>query len=68
LHVSPSEAVGDHFQVDETVRKVDATDLAVVAVDVHDLDADELAEHFISERLPGPCPERLGFLRSIDAV
>jgi hypothetical protein len=61
-HVTPGEAIADHLQVDEAFAKVDASDLALVAVDVDHVDADDLAEHLLAQRLPGPIAERLAFL------
>jgi hypothetical protein len=57
----------NHFHVDETVPKKDAADFALVAVDVHDLDANNPAENDVPERLPGLVAERLLSFRRIDA-
>jgi hypothetical protein len=43
--VTPGEAFADQFQVDEAVAELDSSNLAPVAVDVHDFDTDDLAEH-----------------------
>jgi hypothetical protein len=66
--IAPGEAVADHFQVDEAVPKIDATDLAPVSVDIHDLDANDLAEHFGGQVLPGFGPERLALFGGVDAM
>jgi hypothetical protein len=58
-HVPPRKAVADHFHVDEARAQVDAANFALVAVDVDDLDADRLAEHFVSKILLRLDPERL---------
>ena len=60
--VSPCEAVAHHLQIDEPVAQVNPPHLAAVAVDIDDLDANDLAEHFRAERLAGLCLKRPAIL------
>jgi hypothetical protein len=47
-NVTPSEAVADHFQVDEAVTEMNSRDLTAVPVDVGDLDANDVPEELKS--------------------
>ena len=39
LHVTPGEAIGNHFHVDEAIPEIDSADLTMLTVDVHNVDA-----------------------------
>jgi hypothetical protein len=66
-HVSPRESVADHFHVDEAIAEKDAADLTLITVDIDDLDADGLVEHFAGEILSSLGAERLALLWRVDA-
>ena len=41
---SPDEPVANHLLIDEAIAEVDATDLPVVTIDIHDLNANDFTD------------------------
>jgi hypothetical protein len=66
LHVSPSEAIGDHLHVNESLIEKDAAQFAVVTVDIDHFDADIPAEDLCGEIFFRLCPESLPLLGRVD--